>query len=215
MKPMAGYLMFLEDVKNEDGTMEKKATKVLQECFITGTSSTLLQLQNDTKDGTWSRTKEATFADYLGMREGDFIFFFFDRKIYGLGKLKNIIGDCKAWGYLGANKPTVPSRKTVEDTRLFQGISAENRCVCFFEPCPGLLKKPVDMDEALMTYPDAFRALRVVEGVSFKKMDDEETNALISLLLKKNLPDLDVDETAVFDSAIHKRIGTVLNKNCN
>ena len=78
---MAGYLMFLADIKNEEGMVVKKASQVLQECFATGTYSTLLALQKDTKTGTWSRSKEATFADYLGMRAGDYLFFFFDRKI--------------------------------------------------------------------------------------------------------------------------------------
>lgn len=207
---MAGYLMFLADIKNEEGMVVKKASQVLQECFATGTYSTLLTLQKDTKTGMWSRSKEATFADYLGMRAGDYLFFFFDRKIYGIGKLKNIGDDCKAWGYLGANRPIVPTRETIEKTRLLPIVSAENRCVCFFESRPGLLKQAVDMDEALMSYPDAFRALRVVENVSFKKMDDEETYALISLLLKKNLPDLIVDETAMYDSSMHEIVAQKL-----
>lgn len=210
---MAGYLMFLSDVKTEDGIIVKKASQVLKECFVTGTYSTRLMLQNDTKNGLWSRPKEATFADYLGMREGDYIFFFFDRKIYGIGKLKSIGGDCKAWGYLGANEPKVPAKKRVEETRLIPTIEAENRCVCFFEPSPGLLCDAIDMDEALMSYPDAFRALRVVENVSFKKMDDEETYALVSLLLKKNLPNLNVSETALYDSTAHETIAERLDLN--
>ena len=37
-----------------------------------------------------------TLADYLGMKAGDNIYFFSDRKIYGIGVLKNIAGrDCR------------------------------------------------------------------------------------------------------------------------
>ncbi len=47
--------------------------------------------------------KISTYADYLSMREGDYIFFFTDRKIYGVGKLTNLVNDCKYWLFDGAN----------------------------------------------------------------------------------------------------------------
>ncbi len=37
------------------------------------------------------------------MREGDYVFFFTDRKIYGVGKLTNLVNDCKYWLFDGAN----------------------------------------------------------------------------------------------------------------
>lgn len=48
---------------------------------------------------------EGTFADYFGMKQGDNIYFFIKRKIYGIGKIINVGSDCKYWNYIGAEKP--------------------------------------------------------------------------------------------------------------
>jgi hypothetical protein len=58
--------------------------------------------------------------------------------------------------------------------------------LCTFTADPGLLSEPVDMDDALASKPHAFRSLRVMQGVSFSKLDDEETQALLDVLARRN-----------------------------
>jgi len=58
-----------------------------------------------TPDGRWRTHHEGTFADYATMKPNDNIYFFIRRKIYGIGRLVEIEGDCKFLNYPDANKP--------------------------------------------------------------------------------------------------------------
>src|SRR5713101_580722 len=51
---------------------------------------------------SWMAHHEGTFADYATMRAGDNIYFFINRKIYGIGKLVNVGSDCKFFNFPGA-----------------------------------------------------------------------------------------------------------------
>jgi hypothetical protein len=42
------------------------------------------------KNGQWSPAHEYTLADYCSMKEGEFIFFFIKRIIYGVGKIVSL-----------------------------------------------------------------------------------------------------------------------------
>lgn len=203
---MAGYLMVLGDIKDENQRIVATAEEIYKQCCTTGTYSTRLVIKEDMKKGKWASTKESTYTDYLGMKAGDYIFFFFERKIYGIGKLRNIGQDCKYWSYLGANRPVVFAESDIRGTRLFEAIQPENRCVCFFAPEPQYYEIPVDMDEALMAYPSAFKSLRVIQGRSFIKMDDEESLALAALLIKKNQNHTNTEGRIEFDPSIHERV---------
>jgi len=208
---MAGYLITLGDKRNEDLSIAVPVQDVFKNCCSTGTYSTWLSMKADSKKGTWARTKESTFSDYLGMQAGDLIFFFFERKIYGIGELINVGRDCKYWGYLGANKPLAYNAEDIVETRLYEEISPENRCVCFFKPYPQYYDIAIDMDEALTAYPSAFKSLRVIEGRSFIKMDDEETAALAALLIKNNAnryedEPADIPTPVVFSTSIHEQV---------
>lgn len=60
-----------------------------------------------------------TLADYLGMKAGDNIYFFSDRKIYGIGVLKNIAGrDCR----FRIDKKGQPEEKLIDTNNLFWNI---------------------------------------------------------------------------------------------
>lgn len=187
---MAGFFIVLADetIKVKDEKTGKEKTKVIRsakEILIdlckNGYYSTILPTNVNVKK--WSKPKTATFADYYSMREGDYIFFFFNRKIYGVGKLINLdsLHDCKFWAYKDANKPTT----STVSSALFEGIKLENRCLCFFEPV-NYFPHAIDMDEALTTYPNAFKSIRVIQGRSFIKMDEEESQALYAVLEKAN-----------------------------
>lgn len=172
---MAGYVM----------TLGKDASEALKKCFETGIYSTNLNVPG--KD-TWNTPNEGTFADYLSMKPGDHIYFFTDRRIYGIGELINVGEDCKYLNYKDADKPRgnqgVAYAKL--DTLLDKSYSDCNRVFCTFKPSPLFFKKGVEMDDALNSNPDKFRMLRAMWKVSFIKIDDEEDKALRDIILKRN-----------------------------
>lgn len=203
---MAGFFIVLGDIKDDSNRVVKSAKDVFVDLFRTGMYGTNLRLQNNSVDSMWSNVKEATFADYYSMRAGDLLFFFFNRQIYGVARLKNIGVDCKYWGFDGANRPVVYTDNDIAASRLTNTITPQNRCVCFFEPVE-LFEHAVDMDEALMAYPTSFKSLRVIQDRSFIKLDDEESLALLAVLKRKNesvLPGATPDvRYEAFDSACH------------
>ena len=209
---MAGYFVVLGDVKDENQKVIRSAKDILAELCRYGIYSTNLFVNEGIRK--WSKPKVATFADYFGMKKGDYIFFFSGRKIFGVGKLVNIDGDCKYWSYEGANLPQVYTEEDIEKTRLSDYIKPENRCICFFEPV-SFFPNAIDMDEALMAYPDSFKSLRVIQGRTFIKLDDEESMALFSVLNRRNTAvraescDWDPPE---FDKSIHKSVKTKVEK---
>lgn len=118
----------------------------------------------------------ATFADFVTMKAGDNVYFLSDRKIYGVGTLKDIGDDCKYDNYLNASMLLPNCRQ-----RELNYLTTENnraRWVCFFEPGNHFMLNGVDMDDVLRYKPSSFRMLRAFEGLSFIKIDDEENRAL-------------------------------------
>ena len=74
---MAGFFIVLGDVKDDNGKVIKSPMDTLNELCTYGYYSTNFRMNNDTK--TWYKTKVSTFADYFSMRNGDYVFFFFNR----------------------------------------------------------------------------------------------------------------------------------------
>lgn len=179
---MAGFFIVLGDIKDDKGKVIKSAMDILNELCTFGYYSTNLHMNSGTQ--IWAKTKVSTFTDYYSMRTGDYIFFFFNRKIYGVGELTNLdnTNDCKFWSYENANIPTTQN----VSSPIFDGINLENRCICFFKPIK-YFSYAIDMDEALTTYPNSFKSIRVIQGRSFIKMDDEEAQALYATITKSNL----------------------------
>lgn len=210
---MAGFFIVLGDIKDESGKVTKSAMNILNELCTFGYYSTNLNMNSGTK--IWAKIKVSTFTDYYSMRTGDYIFFFFNRKIYGVGELTNIdnTDDCKFWAYENANIPTTKS----VSSPIFDGIDLGNRCVCFFKPIK-LFSYAIDMDEALTTYPNAFKSIRVIQGRSFIKIDDEEAQALYATITKSNLAcsGKSVDWIPpTFDTSKHIIASNRFNKNPN
>lgn len=168
---MAGYIFNLKDEES------------LRQCMTQGVYGTIMTLP---KNMLWRIHHEGTFADYASMKEGDLIFFFIKRKIYGIGKLKNIpIGntrnhDCKFLNFINSD---IPANYTL-GTFLDQ-TSINQRFICIFEPFPSFFEKGIDMDDALSSNPDCFKMLRAFWKVSFIKLDNDESECLFNVLLKK------------------------------
>jgi len=139
--------------------------------------------------GRWRPHHEGTFADYCSMKENDCVYFFIDRKIYGIGRLVKLGQDCKFFNFPGAGKPETPPYCAETRNMLLwdEGeVSVNQRCLCVFGPAPSFFTAGVDMDDVLSSNPRAFRMLRAFWKVSFIKVDDEENQALTDVILKRN-----------------------------
>ena len=136
----------------------------------------------------WKVHHEGTFADYSTMQEGDNIYFFIKRKIYGIGKLVSLDGDCKFFNFPGAGEPQQIGYQDIKDKLLWDEgeISVNQRCICLFKPDPHFFKVGIDMDDVLSSNPSAFKMLRAFWKVSFIKFDDEENQAFRDIVLKRN-----------------------------
>jgi hypothetical protein len=141
----------------------------------------------DPKNNLWNMQQEGTFADFFSMKENDNIYFFIKRKIYGIGKIISMQDDCKFLNYIGADMPTIPTKRIYNGSEpLLPNASKNNRCFCTFEPAPYFFLNGIDMDDVLNSNPSRFRMLRAMWKVSFIKVDDEENQALQDIILKRN-----------------------------
>jgi hypothetical protein len=169
---MAGYIMTLDNAQS------------LRDCVENGVYSTRMTPPK----GVWGRPHEATFADYVTMRPGDNIYFFIDRKIYGIGEIVNVGTDCRYLNYPQASLPKDLSYEKIKSHLLQDESDASNayRWICLFKPSPYFFKDGIDMDDMLSSNPNAFRMLRVFWKLSFLKIDDNENQAFKDALLKFN-----------------------------
>jgi hypothetical protein len=138
--------------------------------------------------GLWKVHHEGTFADYSTMQEGDNVYFFIKRKIYGIGKLVSLDGDCKFFNFPAAGEPQNIDYQDIKGNLLWDEgeISVNQRCICVFETDPHFFKLGIDMDDVLSSNPSAFKMLRAFWKVSFIKFDDEENQAFRDIILKRN-----------------------------
>ncbi len=197
---MAGYIMNINDID------------ALEKCVTSGVYSTIM---TKPKNRNWNTPQEGTFADYFSMKQGDSIYFFHKRKIYGIGKIVNVEFDCKYLNYIGADEPVNYSEQSVaQRDALLQNSTPDNRCLCTFIPAPYFFMNSVDMDEALSSNPQKFKILRTMWKVSFIKIDDEEDKALQDVILKRN-EDSIVERTNIytFSDCAHIEIENKVNAN--
>lgn len=169
---MAGYIMNMNNIE------------AVKKCIEEGVYSTIL---GKPKNEKWGRPQEGTFADYFSMKPGNHIYFFCNRKIYGIGKIIEINADCKYLNYVDADDPVDYSEKEYYDRKPLLSLGdMNNRCFCTFKPSPYFFEQGVDMDDALSSNPEKFRMLRAMWKVSFIKVDEEEDKALMDIILKRN-----------------------------
>lgn len=196
---MAGYIFALNNIES------------LKFCIENGIYGTNL---SPPRNNRWLIHHEGTFADYFSMRAGDNIYFFIDRKIYGIGGLVNISQDCRYQNYIGSLRPTVQDYKTIKNSMLLNNNESNinNRLICLFEPSPYFFENGVDMDDVLASDPDSFRMLRAFWKLSFIKIDDRENRALKNIILKRNEKFLKKPNGKfTFNSTLHHDIEAKLN----
>lgn len=170
---MAGYIFNLGSTKSLSISIEN------------GVYGTIMSRP---RNKLWGAHHEATFADYCTMKPGDNVYFFIDRKIYGVGSMIPIEKSCRFNNYPNASWSENFKYEDIKDELLFNiGTGSEDiRWICIFKPEPHFFKMGIDMDDALASNPDKFRMLRAFWKKSFIKIDDEENNALKDIILKRN-----------------------------
>src|SRR5215472_15784878 len=119
---MAGYVMNLD------------SASAVNDCIVNGVYGT--QISDSTK--LWNRQQEGTFADYAAMRAGDNIYFFHERKLFGVGELVEIGDSCRFLNYPGASEPHVQVYDAIRETLLWDNgaQAAQERWICAFKPSP-------------------------------------------------------------------------------
>ena len=214
---MAGYIMtigeqelldkFYSPSKSEENMESSKAKArvkakeyALEKCITEGIYSAICPPKGASFIGT--------MADFLCMKSGDDIYFFTDRKIYGIGKLVDIAGiDCRFRIHAKDNSG-VDLVETVDDFK--------HQFVCTFAPAPHFFRTGVDMDEALMFSPEKIRSLRFFSNRTFMKLDDIESNAIKNIIARKNeryLKKYDKEKHFTYSHNVHKQIEERLNDN--
>lgn len=158
---MAGYLFAM-------GSKE-----AAMKCMKTGIYSTYVK-------PTWDSANYATFGDYLTMKDGDNVYFFAERMIYGIGEIINFNDSITA----------INNYSSSGDKPLIRSIPMEGKIqkwIIRFQPSPHLFMQEIDMDALLESNPEAFRSLRVFSQRSFIEFDDVENQAFKTGILQKNL----------------------------
>lgn len=171
---MAGFLFSLDNQQS------------LITCINNGVYSTRLSSPNK----IWGIPHEGTFADYSSMKEGDNIYFFIKRKIYGIGTLININNQCTFLNYPNANLPTNQNYNQIQELLLLDSGNDEStnlRFICTFIPSPYFFQNGIDMDEILSSAPTHFKILRAFWKLSFIKFTDEENQAFKNIILRRNI----------------------------
>jgi len=177
---MAGYV-FAIGKNNGDSiaTIKNLARQGIYSTYIRGVSPTPF---------------EGTLADYISMKPGDNVYFFCDRKFYGIGEIISIGPDCKYSNYIGSSQLYMPSYDDIKSELLvdFGPDSAHNRWICIFKSSPYFFEEGIDTDEILNYKPNTFKMLRAFWKVSFIKLGDEENNSLKEIFLLRHQREIEL-----------------------
>lgn len=204
---MAGYIFNLKAVRNPDVAFNN-----LKDLIDNGVYSTNMSLPT----GHWKVHHEATFGDYMTMKEGDNVYFFSNRKIYGIGKLTKVEFDCKLLNFPESDLPDTDSFQHHQQQMILNQSenNLKNRMLCTFTGSPYFFENGVDMDDVLTSNPEKFKMLRAFWKLSFIKFGDEENKALIDFILKNNEQNL-LNQRNIFTESktTHTRIRELADDN--
>ena len=156
-------------------------TEIIRTCAERGIYSTRL-------NSLTSRPFEATLADYISMKPGDNVYFFSDRKIYGIGELVAVGPDCKYSNFPDSSACEPVAYADVKEDWLVDSGSNSiwYRWLCTFKAAPYFFEEGIDTDEVLVYKPDTFKMLRAFWKVSFIKLGDEENESLREIFLLRH-----------------------------
>ena len=195
---MAGYIFTIDDINS------------IEESIYDGVYGTVIK---NPENKYWHTHHEGTFADYITMQEGDNVYFLHQRKIYGIGELININGDCKFLNFPDSDLPYIFIFNDIKEDMIINRSEKDvnKRMVCIFKGSPHFFKNGVDMDEVLSSNPAKFKMLRAFWRLSFIKIDDEENKALMDVILKNNEENL-LERRNIYEENrnVHERIRHLL-----
>ena len=187
---MPGWLINLAGSKKD----ELKFVRLYSENGVYGTRF------RKTIDSAWRESQEKTIADYTLVEEGDLVFFFRERNIYGIGLVKGF--DTPRGRQVVFNIfpqaviPDSPSYRSEDylwkeqfDEKLWseqERMGYELRFVFFFDPCPVFFKDGLDMDFVLQSdAKNVANQIRAFEDRSFIRLEDEEARLLVELFTRR------------------------------
>lgn len=188
------------DVASSQDEAKKLAKQyALNNCILNGTYSAKTSDKGSAFIGT--------LADYLGMKEGEDIFFFTERKIYGIGKLISVADvDCRF---------SISSVDSEKEPLTEERNSDIHKFTCTFEPAPYFFKEGVDMDEVLTFSPEKIKSLRFFSNMTFVKLDDIESDAIKNVIARKNekyLNESAKEEHFDYSEDVHGKMAEKLKK---
>lgn len=137
----------------------------------------------------WNSSVPATLGDYINIRPGDSVFFFAKRNVYGIGEVVDALqfgdGAFEIQSGASSSKDFEPNSELVSSITKEGKTYSERWCI-IFRPAPFFFRNGIDMDDLLLSNPEAFKALRTMEKRSFIQFDDAENQAFHSLFIRKN-----------------------------
>lgn len=196
---MAGYVFVFSDIES------------LKKSIYTGVYSTILKIPNN---NIWKVSHEGTFADYITMKTGDNVYFFSKRKIYGVGELININGDCKHLNFPRADYPSNFNYSDCKNQMILDESdeNMKNRMVCTFRGAPYFFENGIDIDDVLTSNPHRFKMLRALWKLSFVKLGHDENEALLDVILQNNEDNIASQENIFQETdGIHNRIHNLVS----
>jgi len=161
-----------------------------RERYSTGGAYSYRQARRDEGRAGWGTAQEMAIADYLALAAGDLVFFFENRRIFGVGRIVRMPATTRAvlcnyaasWDL--SRRPGAPYLWEDEP----EDDLADHPFVVFFEPEPAWFREGIDMDEALASDTHGYvKQLPFFAGLSFALLDDFEAAHLAALIRKANL----------------------------
>lgn len=192
---MAGYVFAISNSSDNQ-------YNIMKECINNGVYSTYIKTIHPI-------SFEGTLADYVSMKPGDNIYFFCNRKYYGIGELVSVGVDCKYNNYISSSFLKEYNFDDIKEELLINkgAFSPRYRWICTFKGSPYFFERGIDVDEILNYKPHTFKMLRVFWKRSFIKIGDEENNSLKEIFLLRHQSEFESGcGTIETDMSVHGEI---------
>lgn len=138
-------------------------------------------------NGSTVTQQSAILADLAAVEEGDQVFFFKDRKIYGVGEVVAPDDDNDILLNYPESDKIHPPKPEREEAFYQQDRWKRVRFPIAFKKAPDFFSKGIDMDIALNSkYSEYFTYLRFFQTQNFCILSEEEARGLKQLILQNN-----------------------------
>lgn len=173
----------------------------------------------------WDDAHGKTIADYTLIKEGDLVFFFRERNIYGIGLVKSFptsrgrqVVFCNFPNAIQPGASPGGRADCLWSEQFNEGLWSERerlgsdiRFVVLFEPCPAFFKAGLDMDFVLQSdVKNVANQIRAFEDRSFIRLEDEETRLLVELFTRRRS-----DSASIFNfrRSSHEEVSRLVAEN--